>query len=449
MFCGGRKQESDKAKLGDPELYLLKALKQDCKQQPLIFIDTYERLQAASEISQQKISSHYSRPHEHLDPNKASISLQDWLERFLPFLQQQGAIIIIAGRKTGYWQAQAHSLEHFDDAEILASAGSSQHADLQQAVAEDPQAVLSVLKQLSFDGIPLWLQLAINFVILELSKGKTIKMLAEMDNLNNLFDNPVIDADLDSANIENAYCKLALFKRVMQHNLEIADQAWQMALPRRLDKVVLQVLFGERADTLHEAFVKAGLLPAERITNEDQVFRLHNEIRDLLLAYARYKKWLEAEECKVLHKKLANSFAQRYQQQPQAQWLLERLYHELMLEDNANLELFKDPQLLFTMAIDLQAEKQYTKMSQVLLRLIDIQPDHEFAWLLLGAVLYEQGRLDEAVTACQKQIAIKPKHEYAWYMLGIALGDQGKLDEAIAAYRKQIEIKPDHENAWC
>jgi hypothetical protein len=53
----GRKQESDKAKLGDPELYLLKSLKQDCRQHPLIFIDTYERLQAASELSQQKIGS--------------------------------------------------------------------------------------------------------------------------------------------------------------------------------------------------------------------------------------------------------------------------------------------------------------------------------------------------------------------------------------------------------
>jgi len=42
---------------------LLKALKQDCREQPLIFIDTYERLQAASEISQQKISSRYSHPH--------------------------------------------------------------------------------------------------------------------------------------------------------------------------------------------------------------------------------------------------------------------------------------------------------------------------------------------------------------------------------------------------
>ncbi len=444
----GLKQKRDKAKLGDPELYLLKALKQDCKQQPLILIDTYERLQAASEISQQKISSRYSRPHENLTPSNASISLQDWLERFLPFLQQQGAIIIIAGRKTGYWQAQADSLERFEDDDILALAGSSQHTDLQQAVAEHPQALLCVLKQLSFDGIPLWLQLAINFVNLELSEGKTINELAAMDNLDVYFTTPEIGTDLDSANIEHASCKLTLFKRVMQHNLEIADQAWQMALPRRLDKVVLQVLFGERADTLHEAFVKAGLLPAERIIHEDQAFRLHNEIRDLLLAYARYKKWLEAEESKALHGKLAASYTQRYQQQQQTQWLLERLYHQLMLEDDADLEAIKDPQLLLTIAVDLEAEKQYTKMSQVLLRLIDIQPDDENAWFGLGVALGQQGKPDEAVVAFRKQLEVKPDHQSAWYNLGTVLVQQGKPDEAVAVFRKLLEVKPDHECAW-
>jgi len=448
LVLWGRKQESDKAKLGDPELYLLKALKQDCKQQPLIFIDTYERLQAASEISQQKISSRYSRPHEYLDPKNSSISLQDWLERFLPFLQQEGAIIIIAGRKTGYWQTQADNLERFEDKDILDLAGSSQYADVQQAVASQPQAILSVLKQLSFDGVPLWLQLAINFVSLELSEGKTINNLAEMSNLNDYFATPETGTDLDSANIEHASCKLALFNRVMQHNMEIADQAWQIALPRRLDKVVLQVLFGERADTIHEAFVKSGLLPTERVSNENQVFRLHNEIRDLLLAYARYKKWLEAEENKGLHKKLANSFAQRYQQQPQIQWLLERLYHQLMQEENTDLGPIKDPRLLWTIALDLQAEKQYVKMGQVLLRLIDISPDYDNAWYGLGITLGQQGKLEEAATAFQEQIKVKADHDSAWYNLGIALDRQGKLEEAVTAYQEQIKVKPDHDSAW-
>jgi ABC-type transport system involved in cytochrome c biogenesis ATPase subunit len=68
-------QEKAKATLGEPELVLLKALQQDCKNQPLIFIDTYERLQAAQTLSQQKISSLYSKPHERLTPVEAKLSL--------------------------------------------------------------------------------------------------------------------------------------------------------------------------------------------------------------------------------------------------------------------------------------------------------------------------------------------------------------------------------------
>jgi hypothetical protein len=56
--------------------------------------------------------------------------LQDWLERFLPFLQQQGALVFIAGRKTGYWQAQ--SLERFETTTFLswpAAASRSKHIE--------------------------------------------------------------------------------------------------------------------------------------------------------------------------------------------------------------------------------------------------------------------------------------------------------------------------------
>jgi hypothetical protein len=67
---------------------------------------------------------------------------------------------------------------------------------MQATLAGQPQAVLGVLKQLSFDGIPLWLQVAINFVGLELDNGKTIGELAKMDNLNAYFATPISDADL-------------------------------------------------------------------------------------------------------------------------------------------------------------------------------------------------------------------------------------------------------------
>jgi tetratricopeptide (TPR) repeat protein len=481
VYLSKKWQERSKAKLGDPELLLLKALEQDCKKQPLIFIDTYERLQAAQELNRQKISSLYSQPHQRLKPVNATLTLQDWLDRLLEFLQQSGAVVVIAGRRTGHWRAQ--DLQRFNDEDIANVVGSSDYADLQALlVEEDSQCVLlSLLKRLSFDGIPLWLQLALNFVSLELSNGSDLVALAAKPDIHELFATPEMKSDLSSANIEHANCKLALFKRVMQHNLELENEAWKMALPRRLSQQVLALIFAEQADAISDAFTNAGLMPTVRWSPETNV-ALHEEIRDLLLAYSRYQGWLDTDATKAIHKQLATSFDQHYQATQEISYMLERLYHSLMSEDITDLEPIKEPKILLDMAVKLQAEKQYAKMAQVMLRLIAIQADHVNAWYglgvalawldkleeaveafqqqltiapnhkdagyNLGVVLYKLGKLDEALQAFRQQLATAPNHEQAWNGLGNALRQLGKLDEEVEAYRQQLEIKPDHEHAW-
>lgn len=442
-----RREEAAKASLGDPELLLLKALQRDCKKQPLIFIDTYERLQAAQEISRQKITSLYSQPQQRLMSANASLSLQDWLDRLLEFLQQNGAIVVVAGRRTG--NRLAHELPRFSDEDIADIVGSSDYADLQAFLIETASrdALLGLLKRLSFDGIPLWLQLALNFISLELAYGADIQDLAAKPDIQELFATPELGGDLSSANIEQANCKLALFKLVMQHNLDLENEAWKMALPRRLDQEVLTLIFAERADAMMEAFAKAGLMPSVRWTTETSVM-LHEEIRDLLLAYSRYKGWHETEATQGLHQQLAGLFECRYQAGRDIANLLEKLYHGLMGEDNADLEAVKEPGILFDMARQLNTEKQYIKIIQAMLRLIDIQPDHERAWNALGYALRNLGKPDEAEVACRRQLEIKPDHEQAWNGLGNALRALGKLGEAEVVYRRQLEIKPNHEYAW-
>ncbi|MFZ2404209.1 MAG: tetratricopeptide repeat protein [Methylobacter sp.] len=442
-----KRQESVKAALGDPELLLLKALQADCKKQPLIFIDTYERLQAAQELSQQKITCLYSQPKHHLMTANATLSMQDWLDRLLEFLQKNGAIVVVAGRRTGHRLAQ--ELPRFSDEDICNIVGSSDYADLQALLTETDSrsALLSLLKRLSFDGIPLWLQLALNFISLELANGADILDLAAKPDIQALFATPEIGSDLSSANIDHANCKLALFKRVMQHNLELENEAWKMALPRRLNQEVLTLIFAEQADAMRDAFAKAGLMPSLRWTAKTSVM-LHEEIRDLLLAYSRYKGWHETEATKALHQQLAGLFERRYQAGRNISYMLERLYHALMSEDNADLEAVKEPEMLEDMAANLYAEKQYAKMVQVLLRLIAIQSDHQYAWNNLGVALSALGKPDEVEAACRRQIEIKPDHEYAWNGLGNALSALGKPDEAEAAYRRQLETEPDHEQAW-
>jgi len=177
---------------------------------------------------------------------------------------------------------------------------------------------------------------------------------------------PETGNDLQTANVENASCKLALFNRVMQHNLNLSDNAWLMALPRRLDKTVLNILYGEQAETMRGAFVNAGLLPAAvRLIDDQQSCYLYEEIRDLLLAYARHRKWLEADQAKVLHQQLAGLYEERCRQQQTIQPLLERLYHESMMEGEVRIDNISEIFIWNQMAIDFERERQYSKMSQV------------------------------------------------------------------------------------
>ena len=67
---------------------------------------------------------------------------------------------------------------------------------------------------------------------------------------------------------------------------------------------------------------------------------------------------------------------------------------------------------------------------------------------LLGLVLQEQGRLDEAIACIRQGLDLKPDYPVeAYHNLGELLKKQGGLDEAIACIRKGLDLKPDDPDA--
>ena len=65
----------------------------------------------------------------------------------------------------------------------------------------------------------------------------------------------------------------------------------------------------------------------------------------------------------------------------------------------------------------------------------------------LGNALWDRGRPDDAIAACDRAIALKPNMAAAHNTLGNALRDKGRLDEAIAACSRAIALKPDMAEA--
>ena len=68
-------------------------------------------------------------------------------------------------------------------------------------------------------------------------------------------------------------------------------------------------------------------------------------------------------------------------------------------------------------------------------------------WLLLGNILQDQGKIDEALFMYQKAINVDNKFYKAYYNLGNLYLKEGKINMAIAEYKKAIKIKPEYAYA--
>ena len=72
-------------------------------------------------------------------------------------------------------------------------------------------------------------------------------------------------------------------------------------------------------------------------------------------------------------------------------------------------------------------------------------PNHPFAWTVLGAVFNQTGKLDLALTACQKAAMLEPGKAEAHNNLGNTLLKLGRLEEAEKSCRQSIALEPRNE----
>ncbi|MDE2594079.1 MAG: tetratricopeptide repeat protein [Burkholderiales bacterium] len=97
--------------------------------------------------------------------------------------------------------------------------------------------------------------------------------------------------------------------------------------------------------------------------------------------------------------------------------------------------------------VNLYTANRFAEAEALAQMLIERFPKHPLAWKVLGAVLKQMGRLDEALVPMKKAIALSPRDWQAHNNIGVALKALGKTDEAMAAYRRAIALQPDFAEA--
>jgi protein O-GlcNAc transferase len=75
------------------------------------------------------------------------------------------------------------------------------------------------------------------------------------------------------------------------------------------------------------------------------------------------------------------------------------------------------------------------------------QSPNRLVYVNLGALLQEQGRLDEALAAFDAALALDRDYAEAQFNRGVVLQQQGRLDAAIAAYQQAVRLRPDYIEA--
>lgn len=94
----------------------------------------------------------------------------------------------------------------------------------------------------------------------------------------------------------------------------------------------------------------------------------------------------------------------------------------------------------FQEAYQKQTNGQLVEAIQLYQKSIDLYPTAE-AHTFLGWAYSFQGRLQDAITECQKAIEVDPEYGNPYNDIGSYLIEQGKLDEAVSWLEKALEAK--------
>jgi tetratricopeptide (TPR) repeat protein len=80
-------------------------------------------------------------------------------------------------------------------------------------------------------------------------------------------------------------------------------------------------------------------------------------------------------------------------------------------------------------------------------REVEKNPSNMAAWLDLGNLYFDTGKIENAIEAYSKYLSQNPNNPNVWTDLGVMYRRSGNPNEAISSFEKAIEIDPRHEQA--
>jgi len=103
---------------------------------------------------------------------------------------------------------------------------------------------------------------------------------------------------------------------------------------------------------------------------------------------------------------------------------------------------------LLSQALAAYRAGQHTEAEALYRRAVEQDPEYVDALNLLGALLYQQNRLDESLACFERVRSLQPANADPLNSVGIVLRAQGRLREAVDYYRQALAIRADHPEVY-
>jgi tetratricopeptide (TPR) repeat protein len=114
-----------------------------------------------------------------------------------------------------------------------------------------------------------------------------------------------------------------------------------------------------------------------------------------------------------------------------------------------NLKVNNPSQAQLSSLLEYYQNGRFSDAENLAKSLTEIFPKHQFGWKMLGTVLKQTGRVNEALVANQTSVQLVPQDADAHFNLGNTLKELGRLDEAEASFNQAISLKPTFAEAHC
>ena len=108
----------------------------------------------------------------------------------------------------------------------------------------------------------------------------------------------------------------------------------------------------------------------------------------------------------------------------------------------------ESPETAYRLALLLEDEDELAAAAHYLEMAARFAAYNATLWEMAAELLYEVGRVDDAVVAYEQMLEHRPYDPQAWFMLGLSYWYLDHFADAAVAFEKVLELNPRHRVAW-